>query len=120
MPSLPHIRSRLPAADVHDNEISDISSELIMIIVVAVLLYIVGVSLRFFFPIVGDYENGHGFMWMLPGEEAMLRRVPAGSAYGAMQSANAAPTYENLLALEDAIGDVESGLAPEQINVLPT
>lgn len=84
------------------------------------MLYVVGVSLRFFFPNVRDDESGRGYIWVLPGEEALLRRHPAGPAYGAVRTGNSAPTYEDLLALQDAIGDVESGLAPEQMNVLPT
>ncbi len=93
--------------DARGDSASDVGSDVLMVVVVAVVLYVVGVSLRVIFPTAADE-------W----EQALLRRrrhVGYGAATGAPRD-----TYEDLLALQDTIGTVDSGLTPAQINVLPT
>lgn len=103
-----------------ENVVSDLSSDVFMVAVVAVVLYLAGVSLRFFLPNVSDGSTGRSFLWAIPGEQALLRRHSIAPSYGTLHESNATPTYEDLLALQDAVGHVESGLDPDQINIFPT
>lgn len=93
--------------DARGDSASDLGSDVLMVIAVAVVLYVAGLSLRVIFPTAADE-------W----EQALLRRrthVGYGAANGTIRD-----TYEDLLALQDAIGIVDSGLTPSQIDVFPT
>ena len=81
---------------------TDVSTDVLMVIVVAVVLYVAGVSLRIVFPSAT--------------EEWETRRRLAMEGYGSMN----VHTYEDLLRLQDEVGFVQRGLTPHQISVLPT
>lgn len=92
----------------------DVGADAVMVVIIAVVLYVAGMSLRVLFP-------GATADW----DQALLRRggVPG---YGTTTNGGGGrgglinDTYEELLALQDAIGMADNGLTQAQIDILPT
>lgn len=59
-----------------------------------------------------ELSRAHGWA------RAPLSRTGYGALYGALAGADGEPTYEQLLALGEAVGEVRAGLRPRQIDVV--
>jgi len=106
-----------PEARGRGDTAGDVGADAIMVVIIAVVLYVAGMSLRVLFP-------GATADW----DQALLRRgaVPG---YGTHRNSNINvnitgglihDTYEELLALQDAVGMADNGLTQQQIDILPT